>query len=293
MILFRSVSAFSNWRNRLPSEGSFVSFIPTMGALHEGHLSLVRRGKLKNHQVVVSIFVNPTQFNDPKDFQHYPITIAQDLTLLHGLADVVLLPSVEEMYPDGLPATDRYQLQGLEEVFEGAFRPGHFQGVCQVMNRLLNIVQPHRLIMGQKDFQQCMVVRALLEQRGDQNLVLEIAETIREESGLAMSSRNKRLSEEEKIAAATIWRTMVSMQKKITAFQIENPQATEGQQADQVKVWEGEAVDALKRAGFSSVDYFRPAEKKYLANWDMHQPSVVLCAATLGTVRLIDNLPLS
>jgi pantoate--beta-alanine ligase len=160
MILFKRAAELAAYLETKAREGLLPCFIPTMGALHQGHLSLIKAAKAMNGITVCSIFVNPTQFNDPGDFHKYPVTIEKDIYLLEKQgADLLFLPGIAEIYPDGTDHLERYDLGYLETILEGKYRPGHFQGVCQVMRRLLAIVRPAHLFMGQKDYQQCMVLK--------------------------------------------------------------------------------------------------------------------------------------
>jgi pantoate--beta-alanine ligase len=166
-----------------------------MGALHGGHLSLIDTCKKENDLTVCSIFINPVQFNNPDDLKNYPVTTASDIEqLISHSCDVLFMPSVEEMYPAAY-IKKQYPIGEIENKLEGYHRPGHFQGVCQAVDRLLEIVQPHNFYLGQKDYQQCMVIKKLLEMTGRENSIqLNIVPTVREEVGLAMSSRNLRLN---------------------------------------------------------------------------------------------------
>ena len=204
MIIFKRPGDLHNFLENKRSAQKKIGFAPTMGALHAGHLSLVTEAKKQNDLVVCSIFINPTQFNDPEDFKKYPVTIEKDILLYEASGcDVVFMPLVEDMYPSGTKELTRYDLGFLETVLEGKFRPGHFQGVCQVMHRLLEIVLPDNLYLGQKDYQQCMVIRKLIELIGlEDKIKVNICPTLREKDGLAMSSRNARLLPDERINAA-------------------------------------------------------------------------------------------
>src|ERR1700722_17363851 len=163
MILFKRIADLTGWLKKETAAGRSTGFVPTLGALHEGHISLITISKKVTDITVCSIFVNPTQFNDPKDFQKYPVTLEKDIPLLEGAgADILFLPGVSELYPTGTSDLEHYDLGSLETVLEGKYRPGHFQGVCQVTHRLLDIVRPDDLFMGQKDYQQCMIVPRLL-----------------------------------------------------------------------------------------------------------------------------------
>ncbi|RYD35278.1 MAG: hypothetical protein EOP86_08905 [Verrucomicrobiaceae bacterium] len=188
MILFKRATDLREHLEKQRKKGKKIGFAPTMGALHDGHISLVEASRKENDLSAVSIFVNPTQFNDPADYAKYPVTLEKDISLLEAAGcDVLFLPPVEEMYPSGQMLKKKYELGYLESLLEGSFRPGHFQAVCQIVHRLLEVVQPDNLYMGQKDYQQCMVVKKLLELTGLGNSVeLHISPTLREKSGLAM-----------------------------------------------------------------------------------------------------------
>lgn len=263
------------------NSGKKTGFVPTMGALHEGHLSLIRQAARETDLVVCSIFVNPTQFNDPADFEKYPVSTAEDISLLAAEKTAILfLPDVDQIYPAGTKATIHYPLGRLENLLEGAARPGHFQGVCQVVHRLLDIVNPDLLFLGQKDYQQCMVLQRLLELTNkSENIRLRIGPTLREKNGLAMSSRNRRLNQDELENAAIIYKVLQMLKREL------NP----GPTATLLK----QAVDQLTGAGFT-VDYVSIADATTLepvAEWNGLQRLVALVAAFAGPVRLIDNLP--
>lgn len=188
------------------AEGKQIGFVPTMGALHRGHASLAERCVAENAVSVVSIFLNPTQFNDPTDLEKYPRTLEADCALLEPLGvSLVFAPTVAEMYPE--PDTRRFSYPQVDAVMEGAFRPGHFNGVCQIVSKLFDAVQPHRAYFGEKDFQQIAVIRAMV---ADLKMPVEIipCPVVREESGLAMSSRNTLLTEAERATAARIYEVL-------------------------------------------------------------------------------------
>ncbi len=188
------------------SKGKKIGLVPTMGALHEGHASLVRRCVEENDVTVVSVFLNPTQFNDKKDLEKYPRTLDADCALLEACgATCVFAPSVEEMYPE--PDTRIFSYPSVDDVMEGAFRPGHFNGVCQIVSKLFYAVEPDRAYFGEKDFQQIAVIRAMVKDLGIRVEIVPCP-VVREESGLAMSSRNTLLTPEEKNTAAEISRTL-------------------------------------------------------------------------------------
>ena len=198
MIVYRTKSDLSGHLLSLQNEGKSIGLVPTMGALHDGHASLVEKANAENDVVVVSIFVNPTQFNDPSDLEHYPRTLDQDLELLRTLeADLVFVPSVKEMYPE--EETQTFDLGELDRVMEGKHRKGHFNGVAQIVSKLFLLIHPHRAYFGQKDLQQLALIRTITKEL---NFGLEIVsvKTMREADGLAMSSRNMLLSPQERKA---------------------------------------------------------------------------------------------
>lgn len=278
MIIFKKAADIGIFLQQKRQNNPKTGFVPTMGALHQGHISLIESARSENDVVVCSIFVNPTQFNDPKDFQNYPITIENDIDLLEKAGcDALFLPAVEEMYPAGLENKKTYALGYLETVLEGRYRPGHFQGVCQVVHRLLTIVPADRLYLGQKDFQQCMVIRKMIEL---ENLPIEtvICPTLRETDGLAMSSRNMRLDKEAREKAVEISRTLLHIKSSLKAGDLSELKTA--------------AVEQLNRTGFKT-DYVEIADAdtlELIGRWDGKQKLVALCAAFLGEVRLIDNM---
>jgi pantoate--beta-alanine ligase len=280
MIIFRKADRLSEYLRQQEKNGSSIGFVPTMGALHEGHFALVRNALPENRLTVCSIFVNPTQFNNPDDLKKYPITIERDIEGLEAAGcHVLFLPSVEEIYPPG-HIKKHYELGPVEHVLEGFYRPGHFQGVSEVVDRLLEIVSPSRLYMGQKDFQQCMVVRKLLVLTGRETSVeLKIVPTVREADGLAMSSRNLRLSGDERKLAAALYRELSEIRDRAP-------------QADPASLKKA-AADHLSKEGFQ-VDYVEIANQQDLSPATSFKgPVVALVAAGIGQVRLIDNLILS
>lgn len=280
MIVFKQIDDLQHHLLLEKNKGRSIGFVPTMGALHQGHIQLMEQSIAEGQYTVCSIFVNPTQFNDKEDFAKYPVTIETDISLLAEAGiQVLFLPSVAEMYPHGTTPSQYYDLGYLDQVFEAAHRPGHFQGVCQVVHRLLNIVQPDRLYIGQKDYQQCMVIKQLLALTGlHKTTDLIICPTIREADGLAMSSRNRRLLPADREKATTIY-NMLSYAK---------------QHAHQKPLSEltAYAKAQLNLAGFKT-DYFSFAQSDNLqevTNYNASKNLVVVTAAFLGGVRLIDNI---
>jgi pantoate--beta-alanine ligase len=261
-----------------------IGFVPTMGALHEGHMALIKAAKLANNFTICSIFVNPTQFNNQEDFEKYPISIEADIALLIQYnCDVLFLPSVEEIYPNGQQLIAPFPIGALENILEGQYRPGHFQGVCQVVERLLTIVQPNHLYMGSKDFQQCMVIQFLLQYNSAlSSIQLHLQPTVRENSGLAMSSRNRRLTAENFKKAAVIYQCLQFIKAHISQFSISE--------------LENLAQQMLIKAGFDKVDYISISDANNLlpiTEWQPNKKSIVLVAAYIQGVRLIDNLLLN
>ena len=259
------------------AEQSGIGFVPTMGALHAGHRSLVERARRENDTVVVSVFVNPTQFNDKNDLKHYPRTPEADARLLEEAgADFVLMPSVEEIYPQ--PDSRQFDFGLIDKVMEGATRPGHFNGVAQVVSRLFDIVRPARAYFGEKDFQQIAVIKSMVAQLA---LPIEIVECaiVRGEDGLALSSRNTLLDAAHRAAAPHIYATL---RAAVTQSQEMAPA--------RLKEWvtaEVERNPLLKVIYYQSVDARTMQE---VATWD-DSPRIQGCIAVqAGDIRLIDNI---
>ncbi|MEO7982924.1 MAG: pantoate--beta-alanine ligase [Bacteroidota bacterium] len=280
MILFKKTAQLRKWLDVQHEKGNGWGFVPTMGALHSGHISLIEISRKANPLTVSSIFVNPAQFNDPKDFEKYPITIEKDIAMLVAAGcDSIFLPSVKEIYPDGIYPSKQYELGYLETILEGKFRPGHFQGVCMVMERLLEIVQPANLYLGQKDYQQCMVIKKLVELMGQADQIrINICPTLREADGLAMSSRNMRLNEDERKRSTAIYHSLVMIKNELAAANL--------------SMLKKKAQTILEEAGFK-VEYVEIADAGDLSpvnSWDGKQKIVALIAAFMNEVRLIDNM---
>ena len=281
MIIIHKAHFLIEYLCKQRSNGLTIGFVPTMGALHDGHIRLVNHCSIVCDITVCSIFVNPTQFNDPSDYKKYPDTLESDIRMLAASkATVLFVPPVESIYPDGTASLEHYDLGYLETLLEGEFRPGHFQGVCQVMSRLLKNVQPDYLFMGQKDYQQCMVIKKLLTYL-DQPITLVTHPTVREKDGLAMSSRNMRLSGEERAKAPLIYQTLTDLKNKIVPGNLNHLRQ--------------EAVNRLNNGGFR-VEYIEIADAGNLHpydEWNGYTPLVALAAVFLGDVRLIDNMLLN
>ena len=280
MIICKKTSDLKAFLEKKRVEKIEIGFVPTMGALHAGHISLVNAAKKENQIVVCSIFVNPTQFNDPEDFKKYPITLEKDIQMFERAGcDVLFIPSVEDIYPNGTNNLEHYDLGFLETVLEGKFRPGHFQGVCLVMERLLGMVLPDILYLGQKDYQQCMVIKKLIELIGLKDKIkVKVCPTLREEDGLAMSSRNTRLTPADRINAATISKALRYIKDNL--------------RTGETKKIKDEAKEMLLHKGLL-IDYVEIVNAdtlELIENWNGKEKVVALAAAFLNNVRLIDNM---
>ena len=263
-----------HWRG----EGLRVAFVPTMGNLHAGHVSLIEAARRHGDRFVASIFVNPMQFGPNEDFAHYPRTPAQDARMLADAGcDLMFMPDVAEIYPNGSERATRVDVPGLSSMLDGEFRPGHFEGVATVVAKLFHIVEPDVAVFGEKDFQQLTIIRRMV---ADLCLAVSIiaAPTVREPDGLAMSSRNQYLSDEERRTAPVIHRALLAAVERLRAGDRD------------FAAIERIGLEALERAGLRP-DYFsvRRADDLNVPNADARH-LVVLTAARLGRARLIDNL---
>ena len=282
MILFKQAAALNNFLNITKTKKSSIGFVPTMGALHEGHFSLIKKAKQHTDIVVCSIFVNPTQFNDANDYEKYPVTLKEDILKLEETAcDILFFPPINEVYPGGVSTGKKYDLGPIENVLEGQFRPGHFQGVCQVIERLLSIVNPDVIFVGQKDYQQSIIIKTLIKLL---QLPVEVVTglTLREPSGLAMSSRNVRLTNEEKEAAASIFKLLQCLNTNYSRHSYQSLEA--------------HGTKFLLENGFKKVDYVATVDAKTLQPVHGNNGTddmAILVAAYMGDTRLIDNLLLN
>ncbi|MCK4879411.1 MAG: pantoate--beta-alanine ligase [Bacteroidales bacterium] len=277
MIVYRTKNDLTRHLLSWQNEEKTIGLVPTMGALHQGHVSLVEKANGENDIVVVTIFVNPTQFNDPSDLDHYPRTLDRDLELLRNLeADLVFVPSVKEMYPE--EDSQIYDLGTLDEVMEGKHREGHFNGVAQIVSKLFLLIRPRRAYFGQKDFQQLVIIRRLVEIM-EMDLTIVQCPIIREKDGLAMSSRNTRLSKEERKLAPFIYETLNHAREKMDTLT-----------PTQLKDW---VTLQFKKQPEMELEYFEIVEDKSLTpvnEWDETVNKVGCIAVQLNGVRLIDNL---
>lgn len=273
------VESVSRLHEKLKSFGSSASigFVPTMGALHEGHISLVKKAVADTDVVVVSIFVNPTQFNDPKDLERYPRNLDADLKLLEETScHIVFAPGVKDIYPE--PDNRKFNFGLLETVMEGKHRPGHFNGVAQVVSKLFEIVNPNKAYFGLKDFQQLAIIKNMVAQL---NLPVEIVPCpiVREESGLAMSSRNELLSAEERKNAAQISETLFKA-KELAAVK----------SVKELKNWIVETINKNKYLTVEYADIVDDIQLQSVKNWSENVVKVCCVAVFCGKVRLIDNI---
>ncbi|MGJ1413494.1 pantoate--beta-alanine ligase [Sphingobacterium multivorum] len=282
MEIFKTKASLQAYLQEARSTGQKIALIPTMGALHEGHLSLLNYAKPISDIRVCSIFVNPTQFNDPKDLEKYPRPIENDIRLLESVdCDILFLPSVDEMYPDKNEAW-HLDLGKLDQIWEGEKRPGHFQGVTQVVYKLFTLVQPDIACFGQKDFQQVMVIKRMIAMK-DLAIQLAICPIIRDQDGLALSSRNARLSEAGKRTALALSRSLQYVKDHIH---------------DPIPLAEikDKALQILTDTDGLSVEYFALCESstlKEVNHIDFSKQHVALVTAWVEGVRLIDNMILN
>ncbi|MBN2635310.1 MAG: pantoate--beta-alanine ligase [Prolixibacteraceae bacterium] len=280
MFLVKTIEELQSKLAAFRKTGENIGLVPTMGALHAGHISLVDRAIREKQKVVVSIFVNPTQFNDPKDLERYPRNLVADLKLLEETGcDIVFAPNVSEVYPE--PDHRKFNFGSLETVMEGKHRPGHFNGVAQVVSKLFDMVKPDRAYFGLKDFQQLAIIKSMVKQL---EIPVEIVpcSIVREESGLAMSSRNELLTPEERENAAVIAESL------FVAKELVQNKSVEG-----LVEW---ITENINKNPFLTVEYVEIVDDEKLQpvkSWNEKSTKVVCVAAYCGKVRLIDNIVLN
>jgi pantoate--beta-alanine ligase len=273
---FSTIKTLREQLASIRNSGKRIALVPTMGNLHEGHLSLVKQAQEIADYIVVTIFVNPTQFVAGEDFDNYPRTLDEDLGFLKELdVDLVFVPDINEIYTSNLEVTAEVTVPELDSIYCGEYRPGHFKGVATIVTKLFNIVQPDVAIFGEKDYQQLLVIRALVN---NLNLPIEIvgSATIREEDGLAMSSRNKYLTESERERAPLIYECLSNIGEEIRNG------------SKNFEKLEKKAIKALEKAGFKP-EYLKICDAMTLKS-PKNQKLVVIVAAWLGKARLIDNV---
>lgn len=276
MKILKTVKEISRVILGLREEGKQINFVPTMGALHDGHIKLIKDANQPGAISVCSIFVNPTQFNDPADLKRYPVTIESDIDKLEKVGcDILFLPPTTEIYPSQFKPI-HYDLGNLENILEGQFRANHFQGVCMVVHRLLDIVSPDKIFMGQKDYQQCAVIKKLIKIIPTNTELVEVP-TIRKKDGLAMSSRNVLLTPDEKIIAPYIFEQLEHFKKNI--------------RIEKTSILKNTFINNLNIKEIKT-EYIELADSETLEIKDEfdNKKSVLLFAGYLGKVRLIDNI---
>ena len=280
LVLAKTIQEARIHLKSLPPEEGSLGFIPTMGALHEGHLSLIRRSVNENQFTAVSIFVNPTQFNEKSDFNHYPRNLETDLEILASLpVDLVFAPGVSEIYPE--PDTRVFSFGRLENTMEGKHRPGHFNGVAQVVSKLFDIIRPDKAYFGKKDFQQLAIVKALVKQL-DIPVKIIGCPIVREKDGLAKSSRNKLLTAEQRNAATGISKALFMARDLAGTLPVDRLQE--------------KIIYELSKHPLVEVEYFKIVDEKDLeqvSNWSGAVAKIACIAVQIGKVRLIDNINIS
>ena len=278
MKTFETVDSLRNHLSGIKQSGNSIGFVPTMGALHKGHLALIQEAKNDNNKVVCSIFVNPKQFNNPDDLKNYPRDMTHDVKLLeHENCDILFYPSEQEVYPDK-SKNETFDFGELDQIMEGKYRPGHFQGVATVVKRLFEIVEPHNAYFGLKDYQQLLIIHKMTRDLG---LPVEIipCPIVREENGLAMSSRNERLTHVERKQAAMIYETLKMVK-------IRSGYATISEVKNYVE-------QQFQKNKYVTLEYFEIVDMytlKPLRTWASSNNVIACIAAWVGKVRLIDNM---
>jgi pantoate--beta-alanine ligase len=279
MLLFKGVSELQKYLSSLKNKGLSLGFVPTMGALHRGHISLIDRSRNECDVTVTSIFVNPTQFDNASDLEKYPRTVEKDIEMLaESGCDILFMPDILDVYPNGMTPSVKFNFGKLDRVLEGVFRPGHFEGMAQVVHRLLEIVNPNRLYMGQKDFQQAAIVGRMLElMKSDTELVA--CPIQREPDGLAMSSRNARITPEDRLKVSLIYHTLAEAAERVGEY---NP-------SDIQRL----ALLRLKTEPHFKVEYFEIVDGRTLLPIQLFEDTdyaIALVAIWVGEIRLIDNM---
>lgn len=282
MLIFETQLALIEHLKVNSDSNTTIGFVPTMGALHQGHLSLIEKSLQNNDLTIASIFVNPTQFNNPEDLEKYPRNLESDIAKLQTISDNVIIyaPSVEDIY-EGNTTSKPFNFDGLENQMEGKFRPGHFEGVGTIVKRLFEIVKPTNAYFGEKDFQQLQIIKKLVEK---ENFPITIVgcPIFREENGLAMSSRNERLSPNERNAAAIIYQTLLEVKRKFSSESL-----------TEIALWVNQVFE--NQPNFK-LDYFEIADETTLITCESKNPNQKHCAfiaVFVNNIRLIDTISLN
>lgn len=280
MKIFTTKQDLRDCLSALKAKNKTLGFVPTMGALHQGHLSLIKKAAKKNDVVIVSVFVNPTQFNNPEDLKKYPKTLQQDIKLLESVScNILFSPSVDEIYAENIVSTN-FNFDGLEHQMEGKFRDGHFNGVGTIVKTLFKIVTPNKAYFGEKDFQQLQIIKKMV-QKNQLPVKVKGCPIYREKDGLAMSSRNVRLSKEQREIAPFIYKTLKKVSKK---FAKEN--------TEEIIEW---VKNEFKKQPLLNLEYFTIADEKTLKtikNRESNKKYRAFIAVYAGKIRLIDNIRL-
>jgi len=279
METYKTISSLKQAINNKKAAGKTIGFVPTMGALHAGHISLIDESKKQTDVTVVSIFVNPTQFNDSKDLENYPRTIKSDIQKLENVkADILFLPDVKEIYPE--PDTRQFDFGKLDKVMEGRFRKGHFNGVAQVVSKLFDIVEPNKAFFGQKDFQQYVIIKTLASKyMAEYNIDIVRCPIIREKDGLAMSSRNLLLLDEQRKNANVIYKTLKKAKENYS-----------GKSVEEIKKF---VIEEINKNPFLEVEYFSIVDDvnlEEIKEMTEEKNKVGCIAVYCGKIRLIDNI---
>tara|TARA_B110000003_G_scaffold172618_1_gene172174 strand:- start:14229 stop:15077 length:849 start_codon:yes stop_codon:yes gene_type:complete len=281
MKIFRTQKEIAAYFKEFRTKKTTVGFVPTMGALHKGHTSLIEQSLENNHITIASIFVNPTQFNQKEDLENYPRTLKSDLILLKKTnCDVLFIPSVNEIYSKNI-VSNHFNFDGLDMHLEGKFRKGHFNGVGTIVKKLLEITMPNNAYFGEKDFQQLQIIRKMVE-KNNLNVTIVSCPTCRENNGLAMSSRNKHLTKEERKSASIIYKILLKVAEKINT-----------QSIDSIKKW---VINEFKENPSFDIEYFVIADEETFEDATNLTPKKQLrafIAVYAGTIRLIDNISLN
>ena len=281
MIIFNNIVGFKNHLRKLKNDNITIGFVPTMGALHNGHTSLIKKSVLENDYSVVSIFINPTQFNNINDYESYPINISRDIELLDSISENIILfrPDTEEIY-SGKVVSDSYDFGDLDKYMEGEHRKGHFQGVATVVNKLFEIVSADNVYFGEKDFQQLRIIEDLVQKNGYKLNIIR-CKTIRQNDGLALSSRNKKLDISSQNIATNLFKALSFAKKNFDTLDLE--------------IIYAKVEDLLQNFPQISVDYFAIADEndlKPIKHKKKNQKYRAFIAADISGVRLIDNIKL-
>jgi len=281
MIIFNNIVGFKNHLRKLKNDNITIGFVPTMGALHNGHTSLIKKSVLENDYSVVSIFINPTQFNNINDYESYPINISRDIELLDSISENIILfrPDTEEIY-SGKVVSDSYDFGDLDKYMEGEHRKGHFQGVATVVNKLFEIVSADNVYFGEKDFQQLRIIEDLVQKNGYKLNIIR-CKTIRQNDGLALSSRNKKLDISSQNIATNLFKALSFAKKNFDNLDLE--------------IIYAKVEDLLQNFPQISVDYFAIADEndlKPIKHKKKNQKYRAFIAADISGVRLIDNIKL-